>query len=248
MCECVRKLIERCGSRVGASRSAMRRTPPRLGCCAGAAGAASRTARSATETARARRRAMADPPAVGAGAPFRRGAGALSILLAPAREVAAEAVQGEEDDPAVAPRRLAIVRGVVPPRGQEESGAGERGLALHVLERLPPVLDEPHARGVAATGELAEDRALRPAGLLAVDAPVRQLDALAPQELASEPPFLGGDDVDGDGPAVERPQALDHAGIEAVGVEPASLVVGDPRVAYGVERRRGGLARGAEIL
>src|SRR5712692_1226376 len=110
MCECVRKLIERCGSRLGASRSAMRRTPPRLGCCARVAGAASRTARSASDTASATRLAMADPPACWAGAPFRRGAGALSILGAPAREVAAEAVEGEEDDAAVVPHRLAIVR------------------------------------------------------------------------------------------------------------------------------------------
>src|SRR6266852_7664301 len=60
--ECVRKLMARCGSRFGASRSAIRTIPPRLGDWARASGAASRALSRAAQTANARRRAMTDPP------------------------------------------------------------------------------------------------------------------------------------------------------------------------------------------
>ncbi len=56
--ECVRKLIERCGSRPGASRSAIRRTPPRLGAWAKTGSAAMTAASIRASTTRQRRRAM----------------------------------------------------------------------------------------------------------------------------------------------------------------------------------------------
>src|SRR5262245_4302663 len=65
----VRKLMLRCGSRLGASRSAMRRTPPRFGVSADAEGVTrrARTSRpSSTPATRAAYRAMADPPVLDA--------------------------------------------------------------------------------------------------------------------------------------------------------------------------------------
>src|SRR6266849_6002096 len=59
--ECVRKLMLRCGSRFGASRSASRTTPPRLGGWARAGWAANAAATRATK-AMVRRRTMTDPP------------------------------------------------------------------------------------------------------------------------------------------------------------------------------------------
>src|SRR5262245_3093165 len=59
--DCVRKLTLRCGSRFGASRSAIRTTPPRLGCWA-MDGVARRTTVTSAATAGARHRAMTDPP------------------------------------------------------------------------------------------------------------------------------------------------------------------------------------------
>src|SRR5574342_1365113 len=61
--EWARKLIERCGSSPGASLSARRRTPPRLGCCASAGPAAMSMASSIIrDPDRAVRRAMSAPP------------------------------------------------------------------------------------------------------------------------------------------------------------------------------------------
>src|SRR5262245_210565 len=51
--ECVRKLTARWGSRFGASRSAMRSTPPRLGAWASAGESASRTVASSVNAHRA---------------------------------------------------------------------------------------------------------------------------------------------------------------------------------------------------
>src|SRR5213593_2513924 len=58
----VRKLMFRCGSRLGASRSAMRRTPPRLGCCASAPGTRARPSKTRTTATTVWRRIMARPP------------------------------------------------------------------------------------------------------------------------------------------------------------------------------------------
>src|SRR6266545_497541 len=61
MCEWVRKLMDRCGSRLGASRSAIRTTPPRFGCCAAAGAAARNSVRAARSSSTMIRRAMARP-------------------------------------------------------------------------------------------------------------------------------------------------------------------------------------------
>src|SRR5215468_9272859 len=58
----VRKLTFRCGSRLGASRSAMRRTPPRRGCWAEATGPSPSTTTATTMTATTPRRVMIWPP------------------------------------------------------------------------------------------------------------------------------------------------------------------------------------------
>src|SRR5574341_1093285 len=174
-----------------------------------------------------------------------RGARALSIH--PRGKVSGELREREEDDAVVAPRRLPVRRRVVAPGGEKEPRPAEGALLLHVLEGPEPVFDEPQALAVAAAGQPQEDRALRAAGLLAVDVRGAERDTLSREERAREPSFLRRHDGDADRRAGKAAEALDRARVEAMALEPADLVLRDPRVADAVELGADYLAHASEV-
>src|SRR3989454_1080647 len=67
------------------------------------------------------------------------------------------------------------------------------------------------------------------------------------EELPRESSLLGGHHDDADRSAAEAAEPLDHAPVEAMALEPASLVPRDPLVTHAVELGPDGLARGSEV-
>src|SRR3989442_1337638 len=74
-----------------------------------------------------------------------------------------------------------------------------------------------------------------------------EVHALTREKLPRESSLLGGHHADADRSAAKAAQPLDHAPVEAMALEPASLVPRDPLVTHAVELCPGGLARGSEV-
>src|SRR5207244_7995097 len=87
---------------------------------------------------------------------------------APRREVAGEPREREQDDASVALRRLTVVRGRIPPRGEEELRPGECLVLLHVLEGSDEVFEGQQSRGDTVGEQLAAERQLGLASTLYV--------------------------------------------------------------------------------